>query len=97
MNKPKFLVYVYLIILPNLIFLQNIYKIVENNNIILSDFTTSNDKLLKTITNDQFVYECGYGFWFRYSLNYPKIILTELPNGTADLGGIYYSDSSTVF
>ncbi len=76
---------------------MNIYTIVDNNNIILSDFTTTNEKLSLTITNDQFVNELGYGFWFRYSLNYPKMIFAELPQGTADLGGIYFSDSSSTF
>jgi hypothetical protein len=53
MPKKEFLAYISLLILPCLIFSENINTIVENNNIILSDYTTTNDLLSKTITNNQ--------------------------------------------
>ncbi len=73
-------------------------SIVPNDKIILSDYKIVNNELGIKIQNNNQIYELGYGFWFRYSLTSPNLVLSsnDLPAGIADLGGIYFSNQSGI-
>ena len=75
--------------------LQDIYEIVDKETIIDSDYTITNNQLSKSVSIGTTIYECGYGFWFRYSLNYPQNIVKD--DLSFDLGGLYFKSNNGNF
>jgi hypothetical protein len=74
---------------------QVIYEIVDKEIIIDADYTITNNQLSKSVSIGTTIYECGYGFWFRYSLNYPQNIIKD--DLSFDLGGLYFKSNNGNF
>jgi hypothetical protein len=53
--------------------------------------------LKKSVTSVNNIVECGYGFWFRFSLINPKKIYAYKTGDIYDLGGLYFSYTAGVY